>query len=271
MRFYAWSLTAGEHNGQSLMAITREDEEWKFEKSKRLLQDVQTHIPKDPEIARSAESLCPSTMLWPQTAPPWGAHLISLSYDGLLLLGQVQLWPLLRLRCTESWWPWWTEAGFGCRCECRKLYPAPPTMLVFKLRPHFSHCSPFVAIQKALFSANPRSTGQGVWSTPCPAATMTNYCSLSSPFVTSGFALLIPPVPIISALWMWRCLLLWHWAEFRKISSIYQLFRNSQKDLQTGSKNPGLNENIAKRMLFLFIQCLGKSSHTHPSLQLHEK
>ena len=53
-----------------------------------------------------------------------------------------------------DWYGWQ-----GCRCECKNLHPAPPTVLVFKLRPHFFHCSPFVPTQVALFSANPRSTG----------------------------------------------------------------------------------------------------------------
>ena len=45
----------------SLMAITREYEG--SLESSTVIQDVRTRIPKDPEIARSAESFCPPTML----------------------------------------------------------------------------------------------------------------------------------------------------------------------------------------------------------------
>ena len=45
-----------------LMAFTKEPE-GSFERRPGQLQDVRTLFPKEPEIARSAESFCPQTML----------------------------------------------------------------------------------------------------------------------------------------------------------------------------------------------------------------
>ena len=105
----------------ALVAITREHERW-YRRSKGQLQDVRTFIPKDPEMARSTESLCPSTKPWPQTEPPWGADQITCTMMNLyfcrLDTGQVQLWPLLKL----SWW--WTDVG-RLQVRMQNLYPAP--------------------------------------------------------------------------------------------------------------------------------------------------
>ena len=131
----------------ALVAITRERERW-YRRSKGQLQDVRTFIPKDPEMARSTESLCPSTKPWPQSEPPWGADQITCTMMNLYFC---------RLdKCNSG--HCWGSAGdglmwVGCRCECKTFIQlrAPPTLLVFKLRPHFFHCSSFVLIQKSLF------------------------------------------------------------------------------------------------------------------------
>ena len=76
----------------------------------------------------------------------WPDHL---HHDELILL-QVGHW------CNSG--HCWGSAGdglmwVGCRCECKTFIQlrAPPTLLVFKPRPHFFHCSSFVLIQKSLF------------------------------------------------------------------------------------------------------------------------
>ena len=136
----------------------------------------------------------------------------------------------------------------GCRCECKKLYPAPPTRLVFKLRPHFFHCSPFVAIQKALFSADPRSTGQWVWSTPVQPPQWPTIAHCLPPLYHQDLHyLLTPAVPIISALWMWQWRYLLYSVTLNRVQKsqfdIPEYLRNGQRDLQTGPKDTGFNEN----------------------------
>ena len=182
----------------SLMAITREHEG--SLESSTVIQDVRTRIPKDPEIARSAESFCPPTMLWPQTESPWGAHLHSLSYE---MDFYFYFWDKCS-HCRGS-------AGGGdglirvaaLQVRMQKSPPGPAHRACLQTPPPFFPLLPLCPDPGCIVLRQPPvNWSSWVWSTSCPAATMTNYCSLSSPLYRQDLHyLLTPTVPIISALY----------------------------------------------------------------------
>ena len=120
------------------------------------------------------------TMPWPQSEPPWGADQITCTMMNLyfcrLDTGQVQLWPLLML----SWW--WTDVG-RLQVRMQNLYPAPSSAhsACLQTPPPFFPLLLLCLDPEVIVLTQPRSTGQR--SSLCPTATMTDYRSLSFPFV----------------------------------------------------------------------------------------
>ena len=222
----------------SLMAITREHEG--SLESSTVIQDVRTRIPKDPRLPGVPSPSVLQQCSDPKLNLPGGLTCTHSPVRWTSTSGTSATIVEAQLVVAMDWYGWQ-----GCRCECKNLHPAPPTVLVFKLRPHFFHCSPFVPVQVALFSANPRSTGPVECEAPPvqpPQWPTIAHCL--PPLYPQDLHYLLQPSPLLAHYEYGSeviYIILWSWAEFRNVSSISQ--RHGQKNQQKEPENPGFHEN----------------------------